>query len=452
MIERMGAWGMNVYVYAPKNDPLHRDQWREPYPEPLMREFGELVECGASAGVRVGFALSPGLSIRYASSEERAALLRKLRGFRELGSSFLSLALDDVPEDLVHDEDRRTFSSLAAAHVSLTNELASELGSDVTLWLVPTDYIGVEASPYLEELGEGLASGVEVGWTGRTVVSPAILTREAARRAETLRRPLLVWDNIPVSDGGMRSMLHAGPYAGREPGLERHLSGILLNPMEHARASGVNVRAAAFYLSDPDGYDPEWSWGEAVRELGDGDPEALAVFLEAHRFHPASPEDRDRELEAGLRRLESAVEQGKPCAETIAELRSLLELRLGCGERLREGLTDRRLYDEIEPWVESHRRETRRIAAAVDALDSLLSDAPATLKALAFLALGRRVNLDATPVPQSYGPRRIFYPQFVRRKDQNLGFGSDPPLYRDRCLADEFVTLAERIGLSTLSV
>ncbi|WP_269744652.1 beta-N-acetylglucosaminidase domain-containing protein [Saccharomonospora cyanea] len=33
----------NTYVYAPKDDPYHRDRWREPYPADKLAELGELV-------------------------------------------------------------------------------------------------------------------------------------------------------------------------------------------------------------------------------------------------------------------------------------------------------------------------------------------------------------------------------------------------------------------------
>ena len=40
LIERLGAWGMNRYVYAPKDDPLHRAEWRSPYGETTLAECG----------------------------------------------------------------------------------------------------------------------------------------------------------------------------------------------------------------------------------------------------------------------------------------------------------------------------------------------------------------------------------------------------------------------------
>ncbi len=87
-IERLGAWGMNRYVHAPKDDPLHRERWRETYPSEMRREFRELVLRGDEHGVQVGFALSPGLSIRYASTDDRRAVRDKLLSFREIGARF----------------------------------------------------------------------------------------------------------------------------------------------------------------------------------------------------------------------------------------------------------------------------------------------------------------------------------------------------------------------------
>src|SRR5271169_6713066 len=86
LIERLGAWGMNRYVYAPKDDPLHRAEWRTPYEPAALREFTELVARGRSVGVEVGFAVSQGLNIEYASVDDIHALQAKFRAFQALGA------------------------------------------------------------------------------------------------------------------------------------------------------------------------------------------------------------------------------------------------------------------------------------------------------------------------------------------------------------------------------
>jgi hyaluronoglucosaminidase len=441
-IERLGAWGMNRYVYAPKDDPLHRARWREPYPDDWLARFAELLERGARAGVEVGYAISPGLSIRYSDAAERRALCDKLRGFAKLGVRFFGLCLDDVPSELAHAEDRAAFASLAAAHVALAHEVRDALGPGAALWLVPTDYLGSQPTDYLEELGAALDPAIEVGWTGRTVLSPTIEAAEARARATCLRRKLLIWDNVPAADGPMRPMLHLGAYLGRDPRLAAHASGVLLNPMLHARASGLMLRCAAAYLADPAGYDAERAWRDAARELGAGAPEAFALFAAAHRFSPLAPDDRDRELEQGLARLRDAFAAGRDPRPALEALRAALGARAGVAEALRAGLADRRLLAELEPWLDSHAAETRRMSAALDLLVALEGGGPRKHAVFACFGYASRTG-EPAPVKVSYGPRRLLYPQLVSMRDDEMGFGADPWLLRGCCLADEFVAVAD---------
>ncbi len=451
IVERLGRWGMNRYLYAPKDDPLHRASWREPYPAETLREFRELVAVGERVGVRVGFALSPGLSIEYASAPDLAAFLDKLRGFRELGSSFLALLLDDVPTRLVHDADRRRFPSLAAAHAELAHALRHAF-PDALLWLCPTDYLGIEATDYLETLGEQLDASIEIGWTGRTVVSPTITAAEAAARSATLRRRLLLWDNVPVADGPMRPMLHLAPYQGRAPTLAAHASGVMLNPMQHARASAVALHTAAAFLADPASYDPERAWRAALDELSAGAPHAFRTFAAAHRYSAQSPQDRDRELEAGLDALRTALAARAETAPALRSLDGLLAERARAGPAVRAGLADRRLAAELEPWLRSHERETRRMQAARDAITALLSDAEPSAKTFAVFRFQGRLTREAEILPASFGPRRVLYPQLVSMRDDAMRFGADPALHTGRCLADEFVALADELARRLLSL
>jgi hyaluronoglucosaminidase len=448
-IDRLGGFGMNLYVHAPKNDRLQRDEWRTPYPDETLHAFAELVGRGRAGGVEVGFSISPGLSIEYSSRDDVALLVAKLRRFVGLGSRFVSLGLDDVPSELAHAGDRRAFRSLAAAHVALAHAVLEGLGPGVELWLVPTDYLGTGPTPYLEELGEGLDPRVLVGWTGRTVVSPTVRADEAARRAATLRRRLLLWDNYPVSDGPMRPCLHLGPYVGRDPDLAEHLGGVVLNAMQHARASAVAVRTAADFLRDPGRYDPERAFREAVYELGAGSGEAFALFAAAHRFSALAPDDRDRELAAALDEVRRA-RSGEAKAER-ERLGALLAARLEAADAVREGLADRRLAAELEPWLASHRRECERMRAALDFLATLAADGPALPKVLALFGLEARAR-GRNEEAASFGPRRVLYPQLASLQNNAARFAKDPSLYLDRCLADELVRLAEQRAAEELGL
>ena len=43
LFEWMAAWGLNTYVYAPKDDLHHRALWREPYSAADAAEIAQLV-------------------------------------------------------------------------------------------------------------------------------------------------------------------------------------------------------------------------------------------------------------------------------------------------------------------------------------------------------------------------------------------------------------------------
>jgi hyaluronoglucosaminidase len=141
LLERMGRWGMNTYVYAPKDDPLHLARWREPYPDTQLAEFRALIVAGERAGVRVGFAVSPGRSIVYSDRAERAALVSKLG---RSTPSARQLARRRRRASNLHFADRSAFRSVADAQLALLREMdvrRDGLASPTDTWVEPTDYL-----------------------------------------------------------------------------------------------------------------------------------------------------------------------------------------------------------------------------------------------------------------------------------------------------------------------
>jgi hyaluronoglucosaminidase len=254
------ARGMTHYVYAPKDDPLHRERWREPYGADDLAGFTRLRDAG---GLAVGFALSPGLSIAYDDPGDRATLAAKVDQVVDLGITLICLALDDIPPRPGLGED----------HAAVTRWLREHLDGRADLLLVPTEYTGVEATPYLDALATGVPDDVPIAWTGTTVVCDAITSDEASARAASLGgRPPLVWDNYPVNDALMGDHLYVGPLRGRAPGLVDVCSGYLANPMVQPRASMLPLTSVAAYLR---GEDPAVAWEAEAETAG------LRTFAEA---------------------------------------------------------------------------------------------------------------------------------------------------------------------------
>ncbi len=124
----VGAAGMDTYLYAPKDDPLHRSDWRTPYPGSVLDGFERLV---AEQPLRVGFSVSPGLSMDAGSAEDRAALLGKYRTVIERGVRLVGLLFDDLDPS----------PGLGTVHGRATAWLREQLPDDVELVMVPLHYI-----------------------------------------------------------------------------------------------------------------------------------------------------------------------------------------------------------------------------------------------------------------------------------------------------------------------
>ena len=79
LIDFLAARGMNTLVYAPKDDPLLRREWRAPYGGEALERLRELVDRCRANEMELAWCLSPGLSIRYSDDADVDALVAKMR-------------------------------------------------------------------------------------------------------------------------------------------------------------------------------------------------------------------------------------------------------------------------------------------------------------------------------------------------------------------------------------
>jgi hypothetical protein len=345
------AHGMNVYYYAPKNDPYHRTLWREAYPPEDLKGLGELVNVAHRNFVDFCFAISPGLTMAYSSERDFGELTNKFASVGKLGVSCFALFLDDVPQDLQDPQDKAQFKTLAQAHVYLTNKLYKHLKARSPgnrLVLTPTTYTNEWGSrDYIWELGAGVDSNVAIVWTGPKVFSPTITVEQAREWGGYLHRKPLVWDNFPVNDSTPWCR-YLGPLNGRAPDLASALRGLFSNPMGQAHASMIPLQTIADYLWNPQAYDQTRSETHAVvSQYGKGAPRQLTPFLETYGTYAwddgvFTPLFSERHQPIDVAAMQSQ----------LADLNSALE-RLGDQRRCE------RLLEEISPAI---RRTGERLA------------------------------------------------------------------------------------------
>lgn len=442
VIEFLAGRGMNAYAYAPKDDDRHRAHWRLPYPRDDLSRFAELAAHSARHGVRFGFSISPGLDIDYAAPDDRASLLAKLQPLRDAGVEWFLLLLDDIPMQ----------AGLAPRQGALAAWLFESLGTDLTL--CPTEYLGTHPSPYLAQLDDAMPAGIDVMWTGPTVCSPDLRAEDARGWVRALgNRRVVVWDNYPVNDASMTASLHLGPYRGRDPELADVVGGVLCNPMLQARASQVPLATAMEFLADPDAYDAERSWEQAIDDVGGKRAAPLRALAHACADSPiATPDTLDLAT-----RVEALGEQlaGGDWVNALAELRAELSAVHAVADAFPAGEDGDGLAVELAPWAAAARTQAdlgltalrliqaSRPAASLDGDGTGRAAAPdpepAMHMAFAVLFSWKGARSDEIVV---FGPRFSIYTPIVQLPDGAPALDAGAALREDGNAIDALCRLA----------
>ncbi|XP_014272263.1 protein O-GlcNAcase [Halyomorpha halys] len=233
LFQKLKKWGMNSYVYAPKDDSKHRANWRDLYTVEEAEHLTSLITASNENGVTFYYALSPGLDITYSNSKEVLTLKRKLEQVSQFGCVAFALLFDDIDPEM-SEADKEVFQSFAHAQVSVTNDVYHHLNQPKFL-LCPTQYCAARAVPnvqnseYLLTLGSKLAPDIDIMWTGSKVISRVLTVDSIEEVTEVLKRPPVIWDNLHANDYDQKRVF-LGPYQGRSPDLIPRLRGVLTNP------------------------------------------------------------------------------------------------------------------------------------------------------------------------------------------------------------------------------
>lgn len=391
-LDQMDFYGhlkANTYIYAPKDDPYHRDKWRDPYPADKLDELGTLVDRATANKVRFTFAISPGGSICYSDQADREALKTKLQAVYDLGVRSFSVPLDDISytkwncagDETAYGAPGR--QAAAKAQVSLLNDLqqnwVTSHADTQPLQMVPTEYGDVTDTAYKQEMRATLDPAVVVMWTGTDVVPPTVTNADADKISKLFGRQVFLWDNYPVNDFGNTSgRLLLAPYDKREAGLSEHLSGIVANPMNQPYASKVAVFGTADFAWNDRGYDAGRNLQAAMSYLAGGDEEAtraLLVFGDLEHMAPtfgATPwQPQAPVLDAKVKDFWVTVEAGDTRA-AIAELRAYAVQIQQAPGIIRGGAVQPGFATDAKSWLDATELWGKATVAQLDAMTAQL--------------------------------------------------------------------------------
>ncbi len=259
------AHGLNAYIYAPKDDPYHREKWREPYPASQLKKLAKLVREAQKHNVRFIFALSPGLDASYAlihGAMDKEKLLEKLNAVYALGVRDFAIFFDDITEkDGVGQAKllRWLDESFVKAH-----------GDVSPLIVVPTEYFLLDmrepnGAPkrYTKDFSAGLPVDATPLFTGDGVARGGLSEKSLDDAAALYGRRLGLWWNYPVNDY-METKLALGPVENLPKAGE--IPAIFFNPMTFGEMSKISLATGAAYTLAPESYEPQTAWENAIRE------------------------------------------------------------------------------------------------------------------------------------------------------------------------------------------
>ncbi|MFD0714744.1 beta-N-acetylglucosaminidase domain-containing protein [Paenibacillus sp. GCM10027626] len=376
-----GEQKLNTYIYAPKDDKYHRDKWREPYPPEDLARLKELVDAAKANHVDLVFAISPGGDMIFSSDAEFELLVQKAQAAWDLGVRSFAVYMDDIDPNLRHQEDRARFGAdsnpSAAAQTYVLNRFNQQFLTPKKsegakrLITVPTDYFGLHTTPYIDRFADLLDEDVLVHWTGASVFDDHITTEKADAARAFYKHDILFWDNFPVNDTS-RDKLYMAPLQGRDAKLYEHgIIGMVSNPMNEAEASKLALYNYGDYLWNPEQYDYERSWLQALDYLGGDIAEQLKTFAENNYSTPVSPNRESLTIAPIVTEFWTQYVQEQIDIQPIADqlMTELVKLQQAVST-IRQQLPNRQMVSEIEPHLTKMDWLTQ---AGIEALRMLLA-------------------------------------------------------------------------------
>ena len=342
-LEFYGRNKMNVYIYGPKDDPWHRDKWREPYPEAEANRIAELVEVAKKNGVNFYWAIHPGVDIKW-NDEDRDFLMAKLEVMYQLGVRSFAVFFDDIwGEGAKADKQAALLNYIDDNFVQVKKDVAP-------LILCPTEYNkgwANEQGGYLRTLGSTLNKGIEVMWTGNSVV--ACIDKPTMEWInERIERKGYIWLNFPVNDF-VRDHILMGPAYGNGLDIACDVSGFVSNPMEYAETSKISLYGIADYCWNMEAYDYQSNWEKSLKDILPSNHQALRTFALYNKDLGPNGHGFRREEGEELKDLVEAALGGDYYAVGMINT-ACYELGLACDILLNDN-SNPQLLHELRPWL-----------------------------------------------------------------------------------------------------
>ena len=206
-----GDFKMTSYIFAPKDDPYHKEKWREEYPAKELAEITEMVKVGNEAKCRFVWTAHPfmgGFNANNADAEIQA-LLKKFEQLYKAGVRQFGVLGDDVGQ---------LNKDIVVKMMQEVSKWAKAKGDVYDTVFCPAGYNHSWQGDYseLNKYDKEFPEDIKIFWTGEAVCQPVEQKtlnhfRKHNLNGQATRRSPLFWLNWPVNDiNGARLMMGKG--------------------------------------------------------------------------------------------------------------------------------------------------------------------------------------------------------------------------------------------------
>ena len=365
---------MNLYIYAPKDDPLHHGEGCYlPYPKGKAYELAALVRCAQENRVRFVWAIHPANTVNWDDEGGRKqldGLCRKLQWMYEIGIRDFGVLVDDSFGEIGKPERQ-----VQLCNYILENFIRKHPDVNQELIMCPTGYNKSWTNEqFLTTIGNGLHKDIHVMWTGNTVVHD--ITMEGQQWVNPLvKRPTFIWWNWPCNDF-KPSRLSMGRTYGldQHPDMKNQMSGFVANPMERSEASKVGLFGVANYTWNIQGFNSHKTWKDGIARMYPHCASAMQTFCNHNSYLLPNNHGYFREESVNLgdlpARFRESVTHGQINENLCNRMLVLFSEVASAGEKLRNANHIGDLQREIAPWINAFYTTGM---AGIDGVRALLS-------------------------------------------------------------------------------
>lgn len=354
-----GDFKMTSYIFAPKDDPYHKEKWREEYPADELAKLKKMVEVGNASKCRFVWTAHPfmgGFDRNNADAEIDRLIAKFEHLYNDAGIRQFGVLGDDVgglPRSIV------------IKMMTKVSEWAKSKGDVYDTVFCPGGYNHAWQGDYseLNEYDEGFPKDVQIFWTGEAVCQPIEQkTLEHFRNQNSnhhgKRRAPLFWLNWPVNDINHSRMImgHATKMLQTDINTE-DLAGAVTNPMQESEPSKVAIFQLADYSWNVKGYTGKKSWEDSFKYIEPNASDELHTLAK----HMSNPEPNghglvmpeSEELAPKLAAFKEELKQAKIDVSKANELIDEFEVIIAACDDLHTKSKNDELKKDLKPFTDS---------------------------------------------------------------------------------------------------